>query len=100
MIEHDREIGVHHRDVVDRAEGAEECVVDRGQAAIEPAVVGEQSDPGIDAQQERGPEGQDDEQQQDVAPGAAGPRDAERHRIADDEAEHGCESAALRSEMR
>src|SRR6185295_19432473 len=56
---------------------------------VEPAVVGEKAHPGIDAQQERGPEGQDDQKEKEVAPGSAGPGDRERHRVADQEADEG-----------
>ena len=58
----DREIGLQHHDrLVDDAEPDQE-VVDQ-------AVVLQEPDPGIDAQQERGPERQDHQQQQQVAPG-------------------------------
>ena len=55
---------------VERPVAGTSVVVDRGQPLVEPAVVAHQPDPGIDAQQERGPERQDHQHQQDVAPGA------------------------------
>ncbi len=45
-------------------------LIDRRQPLVEPAVASHQADPGIDAQQERGPERQDDQHQQDIAPDA------------------------------
>jgi len=59
------------------------------QYVVDRSIGVEHAHPGIDPQQERGPEGQDDEQQQDVAPRPRGARDAVGHGIAQQQAEQG-----------
>ena len=55
-----------------------------------PAVAAHHADPSIDAQQERCPERQDDEQQQDIAPGAFGARYAKGHGVTQEQAQARC----------
>ena len=89
MTRIDGEIRVHHRDRIDFPGRGQERVDDGGQPPVEPAVAPHQADPGIDAQQERRPERQDDEEQQNVAPDSLGARYAQRHGIAEKQAECG-----------
>ena len=70
--DHERQVRVHdadvHREV--RLQHHDRLVDDaeRHQHLVDQAVVAEQSDPRVHAQQERRPERQDDQQQQHVAP--------------------------------
>jgi hypothetical protein len=64
-------------------------IAERQQHVVDHAVVLQQADPGVDAQQERGPERQDDQHQQHVARRRRGARDGVGHRIADQQAQQG-----------
>ena len=76
----DREVGLqHHQRLVDDA--------DPHQEIVDEAVVLEDADPGVHAQQERRPERQDHHHQQDVAPGGVGASDGVGDRIADQQAQ-------------
>jgi hypothetical protein len=57
------------------------------QHIVDQAVVLQQSDPGVDTQQERGPERQHDQHQQEGAPRIPGARDGIRHGISDQQTE-------------
>ena len=85
----DGEIGVHHRNEFQIPTPLGESIDEKRQAFVEPAIAAQQSHPGIDAQEKRRPERQDHQHQHDVAPGLAGARDAERHGIAEKQAENG-----------
>ncbi len=58
------------------------------QHIVDQAIVLEQADPGVDAQQERGPERQHDQHQQQIAPFGRRARDGQRHRITQQQAQH------------
>jgi hypothetical protein len=77
-----REVGLHqHQWTVDDAEVQQHVVDD--------AVVVQQPDPGVHAQQERGPERQHHQHQQHRARGGGRARDGIRHRITDQQTAHG-----------
>ena len=59
------------------------------------SVVLEDPDPGVDAQQERGPERQDDQHQQHVAHPRRGAYDTVGHRVAERETEYGRDQCDL-----
>ena len=78
----DREVRVEHADgLVDES--------DRDQQVVDGALVGQQAHPGVDAQQERSPERQDDRHQQKIARHRRGSDDAVGDGIADEQADDG-----------
>ncbi len=92
--DHEGEIGVDETDDdgrwrVEQIDGIE---FHRGECAVEKPFVFEDRDPCIGADEEAGPEGDHDEDEQAVSPFFMSPRDGERDRVANNEAEKRCQS--------
>ena len=96
---HERQVRIDDADI-DRPVGVEdgERLVDHAepeQELVEQALLLEDADPGIDADQERGPERQDDQHHQRRLPRLRRPRHAVGDRVADERATSTVETSAI-----
>src|SRR6185437_10800330 len=89
--DHERQVGIDDAEIdreigIEQREGAD---VEQPEEVVDDAVVLEQADPGVDTQQERTPERQDDQHQQHIAQAVRRAGEDIGHRVANEQRQHG-----------